>query len=1057
MKTFGLMVFNILIIAIYSYGQKGDDGTPNNIVVVPPTPDVAKIAEYGDIQSNLFNGVPNIGIPIYTISVDNFSLPISLKYNASGFKVDEMSSAVGLGWSLFAGGNIAISVRGRSDNLANRYVLANYNDFSPDDQTLPTGGGRSDYEWAKFMIDNNYDTEQDIYYYTVGDYSGKFFMNNDLTRIIQVPYSNLKITKQNGYRIRDTKGVEYVFADPETISTTQRCSVGVSNLRGSSTNNITGSSLSQITTANGRKINFSYESIDLKYPVGMDETRYVSPASQPSGQCSLLDSKDRLCQMISLSQQRRLKTITFDDSSLVINFNYDITTREDIALDNIRYGNRLKSIEVYCNSVLQKRFTLSHDYFRTQAYNTTQSIDDQSLNSRLKLTSVSEEGVGSYVFNYNERELLPARLSFAQDLWGYYNQKNANTSLIPKELYPDGRGANRTSISNFKTAFLLEKMMYPTGGSTSFRYEPHTDSQFVQHTAAVTKTLYLGYTGTGLGRSFRDTVVLSGISRNCTISYYVSESSTDRSTGSIQYPDGTILSLTTPGFNSLSRALNNGTYIIAINNTNANVVKSIGISSTVDSTYNTKEVVIVGGVRIAKMTDISTTGAEKSTFYDYNIPNTTKSSITYTHKSPGLINSFYTRTASASSFTECSYNVLSSSSYPDLGTDLNENPIGYQYVTVKKDSLGLVGRKKYKFSIKPSDLIGDISVPGTPEWCRGKQIESITEQYNPATTSWIVVEKEQAVYKTNFHPQAMLTPGYPQEHEELVPNFRLRYLKTELSNAGLTFPAEFIYETFECKSTWVRLDQQKKFYYGGNNQTLIDSVQYSYANLDHVQPTTIASLDSKGRLIQLLRKYPQDFAGTPVYDTMVSRNILPIIQEDQYRSNQFVKNDKTNYLLFGQLPLPSSVEEKSGTSNSIIKTTYQKYDTFGNLQQLVKANGVVESYIWGYKNKYPIAKVVGVNYADAISYLNTNLVNSALPSDQTIKDEVTKVRNGLVGRGFVNTYTFIPWIGMTTSVNSKGRALYYLFDSQGRLKVVKDNDGKILKFYDYQYQVPVNQ
>lgn len=71
--------------------------------------------EYSEIPVSLYTGVPDISIPIYTIRVGNYSLPISLRYHASGIKVGQEASRIGLGWSIHAGGAISRSVRGWDD------------------------------------------------------------------------------------------------------------------------------------------------------------------------------------------------------------------------------------------------------------------------------------------------------------------------------------------------------------------------------------------------------------------------------------------------------------------------------------------------------------------------------------------------------------------------------------------------------------------------------------------------------------------------------------------------------------------------------------------------------------------------------------------------------------------------------------------------------------------------------------------------------------------------------------------------------------------------------
>lgn len=83
--------------------------------VIPPSPTSAALGKYGDVPTDLHHGTPNISIPLYEIVVDDIRVPISLSFHASGHKVGEQASWVGLGWSLNAGGVVNRSMRGKPD------------------------------------------------------------------------------------------------------------------------------------------------------------------------------------------------------------------------------------------------------------------------------------------------------------------------------------------------------------------------------------------------------------------------------------------------------------------------------------------------------------------------------------------------------------------------------------------------------------------------------------------------------------------------------------------------------------------------------------------------------------------------------------------------------------------------------------------------------------------------------------------------------------------------------------------------------------------------------
>ena len=74
----------------------------NNAIkdVVMPPPNAASLGKYGDIPVSYYNGVPNVGIPVYTVSDGPVNVPVSLSYHAGGVRPGEPASWVGLGWSL---------------------------------------------------------------------------------------------------------------------------------------------------------------------------------------------------------------------------------------------------------------------------------------------------------------------------------------------------------------------------------------------------------------------------------------------------------------------------------------------------------------------------------------------------------------------------------------------------------------------------------------------------------------------------------------------------------------------------------------------------------------------------------------------------------------------------------------------------------------------------------------------------------------------------------------------------------------------------------------------
>ena len=204
--------------------------------LVPPSPNASSLGVYGDIPVDKSTGVPNITIPLYTISVDDISVPISLSFHASGHKVGSRASWVGLGWSLNAGGVVTRSMRGKPDESGYFYNMADVKSWEDNDlltvvhKTIPSTSDQAVIDLKNSMWDFyslNHDVRADLFFYNFPGGAGKFSFNCDQT-IIDFPYQDLLIEpisltisrvngtgEISGFEIIDQQGIKYLFDEEE--------------------------------------------------------------------------------------------------------------------------------------------------------------------------------------------------------------------------------------------------------------------------------------------------------------------------------------------------------------------------------------------------------------------------------------------------------------------------------------------------------------------------------------------------------------------------------------------------------------------------------------------------------------------------------------------------------------------------------------------------------------------------------------------------------------------------------------------------------------------------
>ena len=183
MKTKFLLLLSLLLSSVtITYGQTAKEA------VNFPTPNASSLGLFGEIPANHFTGIPNINIPLHTVSSGDLKVPINLSYHVGNVKQDRHPGWVGLGWNLSAGGAITRVVNDVPDEkkcivacqdwfeFSNGYnVDDHYRYLEQDnwDSTTSLDG----YVAAKVLYAD--ETQADEFHFNFLGYSGSFYLNHE--------------------------------------------------------------------------------------------------------------------------------------------------------------------------------------------------------------------------------------------------------------------------------------------------------------------------------------------------------------------------------------------------------------------------------------------------------------------------------------------------------------------------------------------------------------------------------------------------------------------------------------------------------------------------------------------------------------------------------------------------------------------------------------------------------------------------------------------------------------------------------------------------------------
>ncbi len=109
-------LFTLLITsAIIAVQANGEGIESAQVDVLPPVPKAAAVIEQQVPRPSLLTGAVEFSIPLYTVSVDGFNMPITLSYKSNGIKVLDEPTPTGYGWTLLPALRVSRTIMGLPD------------------------------------------------------------------------------------------------------------------------------------------------------------------------------------------------------------------------------------------------------------------------------------------------------------------------------------------------------------------------------------------------------------------------------------------------------------------------------------------------------------------------------------------------------------------------------------------------------------------------------------------------------------------------------------------------------------------------------------------------------------------------------------------------------------------------------------------------------------------------------------------------------------------------------------------------------------------------------
>lgn len=1067
------------------------------------TPNSGSLGIYGVTEISPFTGLANISIPVFALTQGDIPLKADLKYFASGVKPENHPGWVGQNFSLDVGGvvtrkvnggvdEVAVSNRANQDQYAYLYNYgtlsaadwssssfahgyANNNSNDPDvaipapDEfmfTLPNGGAGSFFlnhegKWKvksaqgeKYLVSVDVNT-QPIRLENVSN-SGRYL---DIKRLIY------KII------ITDASGTRFTFGnDPSSIEFIRGRSSGYFPNNEEVVANAW--NLTRIESAKGSIVEFHYQrkenlyiqSVSYLHTVSYSISNYVNSNYGFSCSGNSVVPRSYGSQILTPTYLKEIRAKNFRVlfeilETVELKYAYDYDSFSSYGYDDLDYNNgsinppgynldltppkwyKLNSVTVLDGEDIEKeKYTFNYN---------------NNANERLFLKMFSKKNKNSdesidHKFEYNNIP-LPGYNSLKIDEWGYYNNKQWPSN--PSGLTASSALAFLAPNSTVMEAGVLQKIIYPTGGYTEFKYEPNTYSLALEKVGNAVNVI--SKTGIGGGLRIRKITSYNGNGLNYSKEYFYTKNGQS-------------------GVSSGILAGNKKVYInYQIGNPVLGHIEQISNNTLSDLNYTNGRDVVYSEVK-----EVLADGS-------YNIFKYSNSeTLAYRDEAP--TNVYSDAYVARLVYPQQSYAKTSSYGSPILSHNSRVLERG-QLINKKSfnSAGGLVYELYNEYRDDPerfNEYVRGFDIYGIQSGCSNGLVN---ERYFQAIKIYTYFPYLKRQTETTYNPGGLQPVTVVKNYNY---NTEYRVLKEE---SQIDSKEQILRTTYRYPFEVIPSLPSNP----ADNQTYAQMVKRNelkpIESVNSVVKEGVELLKSVG-VIRYVNTVVKNDDGLDKYVA------LPIIEYKMEAGQAIPKNNFTSY--------HTDAGENDFFDPLMKPVLTYEYNSSGNVNSIY--NPVLgtstnrNSMIWGYNNSFPVANVENAKATDIYytGFEDSN-GNSAELDSKTgrfsilngFSKQLTGLTNGLyvlsfwkkIGNDWVfteerdisvtgnlyqinlsgqldelrfyprdakmTTYTFDPLVGMTSSTDHNNSTKYYEYDSFNRLEYVEDFSKKIIKQYKYNY------